>query len=218
MALCGCSGRLAVPVAPAPCNALQRTDAGLLVPRTEMEGEAPGTAVGTGRSVDIDVAAPAADDCPAAWTVGARLTPAWGQVEGSETNLLAGVPEDVWVPLAGASVVLPEAGVYEILADVDASIITQGPVVNGQIVARLFDTTAAAPVPGTSRLVVLYSIIALATPTSEITNSSGATAGALYQVAGPVTVRAEAQWDVDSGNVSLAAATAVNMRFRKVAD
>ncbi|MEU0058676.1 hypothetical protein ABZ035_19995, partial [Streptomyces sp. NPDC006334] len=105
---------------PGPCNALEQSAAGLLAPRTELAGIAPGTAVGTERSVDVDVTAPAAGACPETWTVGARLTPVSGQTSGAVS--LEGAPANTMVPVTGAQLVLPEAGVYEVTADVQGSI------------------------------------------------------------------------------------------------
>jgi hypothetical protein len=97
-------------VDPAPCNSLTLTGAGLLAPRTQLAGLAPGGAVGPARSVDIDVTAPAAGACPATWQVGARLTPVMGEVGGTAVNL----PATGAFVGTSAAVVLPEPGVYEL--------------------------------------------------------------------------------------------------------
>lgn len=58
---------------PAACNALTQSPVGLLVPRTALQGIAPGGAVSAQRSVDIDVTAPAARGLPG--DVGGRSPP-----------------------------------------------------------------------------------------------------------------------------------------------
>lgn len=136
----------AATVDPDPCNALTDGPSGLLVPSTSVEGIAPGTAVGTGRSVDVDVIAPAAGACPQDWQVGARLTPAYGEEFLPAFVNLVATPSGTWVNTA-LSVVLPEAGVYEVTAAVHSVITTNptsGPYSIG-IVARLYDVTVGAP-------------------------------------------------------------------------
>ncbi|MFJ5890283.1 hypothetical protein [Streptomyces californicus] len=97
-------------VDPQACNALTSGPAGLLVPRTTPSGLAPGGAVGTSRSVDIDVTDTGGTDCPDTWQIGARLSPVHGETGGAAVNLPAG---GAWVNTTGA-VVLPEPGVYEL--------------------------------------------------------------------------------------------------------
>jgi hypothetical protein len=198
---------------PAACNALEQTASGLLVPRTVLSGIAPGGAVGTARSVDVDVTAPAAGACPEAWTVGARLTPVSGQTTGVVG--LDGTAANTWVPVTGAQLTLPEAGVYEVIADVQGSIGWSVGVTNGIIDARVFDVTAGAAVPTTERRVILFTDTA-----AEGTNGiqANASAAALYQVAGPTTIRVEASRRVDAGTTSGTALWATNFRFKKVTD
>lgn len=199
---------------PATCNALTQTASGLLVPRTAVQGIAPGTAVSAERSVDVDVQAPAAGACPETWTVGARLTPVSGQASGSVG--LQGAPYDTWVAVTGAQVTLPEAGVYEVIADMQGGVIMVGSVVNAYLAARLFDVTANAVVPLTVRTILLFA----ATPAAGVTHTlhGNASAAALYQVAGPTTIRVEGLKHVDSGSTTAEAVWALNTRYKKVAD
>jgi hypothetical protein len=198
---------------PAGCNALEQSAAGLLVPRTEVAGIAPGTAVGTSRSVDVDVTAPAAAACPATWTVGARLTPVSGQTSGAVS--LDAAAANVWVPVTSAQLVLPEAGVYELIADVQGSIAWGAGVTNAIIDARLFDVTAGAAIPLSARRIILFTD-QNATGTNGI--QADASAAALYQVAGPTTIRVEGSWRTDSGVTSQKVVWANNFRFKKVSD
>ncbi|WP_329361183.1 hypothetical protein [Streptomyces sp. NBC_01483] len=198
---------------PAPCNALTQTASGLLVPRTAVQGIAPGTAVSAERSVDIDVQTPTVGACPETWTVGARLTPVSGQTSGAAS--LQGSPFDTWVAVPG-TLVLPEAGVYELDADVQGGVIMVGSVVNAIIQARLFNVTANAVVPLSARTLVLFA----ATPAAGVTHTlhGNASAAALYQVAGPTTIRVEGLKHVDSGTTTGEVVAATNFRFKKVAD
>lgn len=210
---CGRTYRVDAPVDPAPCNALTRTAGGLLVPHTALQGIAPGGAVSAQRSVDIDVTAPAAGACPETWQVGARLTPVSGQTSGAVG--IQGSPFDTWIPVTGALVALPEAGVYEVIADVQGGVIMNGSVSNAYLQARLFDVTANAVIPLTTRTILLFA----ATPAASVhTLQATASASALYQVAGPRTIRVEGLKHVDSGTTSGEAVWAQNFRFRKVAD
>ncbi|MGW2951505.1 hypothetical protein [Streptomyces eurythermus] len=99
-------------VDPAPCNALTLSPSGLLVPRTVLVGLAPGGAVGTAWSVDIDVSDTGGADCPDTWQIGARLSPVSGEaVMAADTDLLA-TPGN-WVPTS-LTITLPEAGRYRL--------------------------------------------------------------------------------------------------------
>jgi hypothetical protein len=210
---CGRTYRLDTPVDPAPCNALTRTAAGLLVPHTALQGIAPGGAVSAERSVDIDVTPPAAGACPETWQVGARLTPVSGQAAGALS--LEAAPANTWTPVPGAQLVLPEAGVYELVADVQGSIGWGVGVANAIIDAHLFDVTAGVEVPTSARRVILFTDTA-----AEGTNGiqANASASALYQVAGPATIRVEGSWRLDSGSSVSKVLWAHNFRFKKVSD
>jgi hypothetical protein len=198
---------------PAPCNSLDQGASGLLVPRTEVAGVAPGTAVGTERSVDVDVTAPTAGACPETWTVGARLTPVSGQTSGAVS--LDAAPANTWTPVTGAQLLLPEAGVYEVVADVQGSIGWAAGVGNAIIDARVFDVTAGVMVPLSSRRVILFTDQG-ATATTGI--QANASAAALYQVAGPATIRVDGSWRTDVGATSSKVLWATNFRYRKVSD
>ncbi|MEW2066647.1 hypothetical protein [Streptomyces sp. NPDC007346] len=111
-----CDTGSALTLDPDPCNAAQTTDGGLLVPRAVLEGVGSGGAAGPERSVDIDVTE--TPGCPDTWAVGARLAMVsdFVNAEGQHQNLLAQVGQDVPVP--ASDIVLPEAGVYHVDADV----------------------------------------------------------------------------------------------------
>ncbi|GAA2946035.1 MULTISPECIES: hypothetical protein [Streptomyces] len=147
----GTVGAAAVTVDPAPCNALTDTPAGLRAPSTALTGASgSGTARGIERSVDIDITAPDASDCPQEWQVGARLTPPYEEQNVTTDVDLSSTAEDVWVP-SGLAITVPEAGVYEISASLNTVIAvnaSSGPY-NLAVVGRLFNVTANAPVPGT---------------------------------------------------------------------
>ncbi|MES9508893.1 hypothetical protein ABWJ92_21155 [Streptomyces sp. NPDC000609] len=101
---------------PSPCNAARNTAGGLLVPRVDLTGIAPGGNSSLERSVDIDIAE--MPGCPERWRIGARLTPvsAFLNTERQHADLLAETGTDV--PIPESDIVLPEAGVYHIDSDV----------------------------------------------------------------------------------------------------
>ncbi|WP_143668192.1 hypothetical protein [Streptomyces carpinensis] len=123
---------------------------------------------------------------------------------------------DTWRAVTGAQLVLPEAGVYEVVADVQAGQIMVGSVNNAYMQTRLFDVTAGAVVPLTVRTVLFLS----ATPSDGVTHTIQATASAaaLYRVAGPATIRVEGLKHVDSGTTTDEAMWAQNFRFKKISD
>lgn len=93
---------------PSPCNAARNTTGGLLVPRIDLTGLAPGGNSSIERSVDIDVTG--TPGCPERWAIGARLTPvsAFLNAERQHADLLARAGTDV--PIPESDIVLPEAG------------------------------------------------------------------------------------------------------------
>ncbi|MET9462428.1 hypothetical protein ABZY05_46775 [Streptomyces canus] len=102
------------------------------------------------------------------------------------------------------------------IADVQGGVIMQGSVSNAYLQARLFDVTANAVIPLTARTMLLFA----ATPAAGVIHTLHATASAsaLYQVAGPRTIRVEGLKHVDSGTTSGEAIFALNFRFKKVSD
>ncbi|MFI9418088.1 hypothetical protein [Streptomyces werraensis] len=216
----GTVGAAAATVDPNPCNALVEGPGGLLVPSTVLEGIAPGGAVAGGRSVDIDVTAPAGTDCPQEWQIGARLTPVFGEAFIPAAVSLVAAANDAWVD-TGLSVNLPEAGVYEVTATVRSSIargnVTAPFAVN--ISARLFNVTAGGAIPGTD-----YTVQQV----NEASPSSGQTTwvalGTFHKfvtVAGPVTIRLEASRNTINGaavNVTGIQTGNTRLAFKKIAD
>ncbi|MFF1468054.1 hypothetical protein [Streptomyces mirabilis] len=184
---CG-STRVVPRLDPAPCNALTQAAAGLLVPRAEVAGIAPGGAVSATRSVDVDVQAPAAGACPETWTVGARLTPVSGEVLGADANLQA-VASGTWVATS-AQVVLPEAGTYALSADFYSHIAATTPWAVA-INARLVNVTAGAPVPGTNRRIQFGNINDGGGTVMALQNAGSL--NAFLTVTGPTTIRVEGQ-------------------------
>ncbi|WP_405893702.1 hypothetical protein OG272_15680 [Streptomyces sp. NBC_00104] len=142
-----------------------------------------------------------------------RPKPVTGQTSGVVG--LGGSPYDTWVPVP-ATLTLPEAGVYELDADVQGGVIMQGSVSNAIVQARLFNVTAGAVVPLTTRTLVLFA----ATPAVGVTHTlhGNASASALYQVAGPTTIRVEGLKHVDSGTTTGEVVSATNFRFKKISN
>ncbi|CAL9317430.1 hypothetical protein SUDANB25_05691 [Streptomyces sp. SudanB25_2051] len=113
-------------IAPDPCNALECTPTGLLVPRvrvTGTSGPAPARIADNRQSVDVVVTPPAAGDCPQDHRVRAYLTPVRGEaaVPVADTDLRPTRVSDTWAntPL---QVTLPHPGVYLVLGDIDTQI------------------------------------------------------------------------------------------------
>lgn len=173
-------------------------------------GIAPGTPVGTDRSVDVDVV----EGPTGTFTVGARLTPVSGEAVGADANLQA-VAQGTWVA-TGAQVVLPEAGKYALSADFYSSITATTPWAVA-INARLFNVTAGAAVPNSTRRVQFGNI-----------NDGGGTpmllqnAGSIntfITVTGPTTIRLDGQRQHVGFNDSTAASlSGPRLGFVKVAD
>lgn len=210
----------AAAVDPDPCNALTEGPGGLLVPSTALEGIAPGAAVAEGRSVDIDVTAPAGSACPQEWQIGARLTPVFGeQLLAAPVDLVAAA-NDAWVD-TGVSVNLPEAGVYEITATVRSSIaranVTTPFAVN--ISARLFNTTAGAAIPGTDYTV--QQVNEAAPSSGQTTWVALGTFHRFLTVGGAATIRLEASRNSINGaavNVTGIQTGNTRLAFKKISD
>ncbi len=176
-----------VNVDPDPCNTLRATPSGLLVPRPEVAGASAGTAVGEGRSVDVDVTPPAdAGECPETWTVGARLSPEFGQAPSSGNLSLVDTVDGAWLPVPGAQVQLPEPGTYEVAyaAAGELSLWSQAQV-GISVLVRLFNVTDGTPVPRGQGL-----IVSAARQTTGATFGS-ATKAVFITVTSPTTIRLE---------------------------
>ncbi|MEU0947643.1 hypothetical protein ABZ379_33825 [Streptomyces canus] len=142
-----------------------------------------------------------------------RARPATGQTSGVVS--LDSSPANTWVPVTGASLVLPEAGLYEVVADVQGSIAWGAAVTNAIIDAHVLDVTAGVEIPMSARRVILFTDQAAA-GTSGI--QANASAGALYRVTGPTTIRVEGSWRTDAGVTSQRVLWATNFRFNKISD
>jgi hypothetical protein len=214
------SGSSAATVDPAPCNALTEGGSGLLVPSVTVQGIAPGGAVSAERSVDVDVTAPAAGACPANWQVGARLTPVSGESFLPAIVDLVPAANDSWTN-TGLSVLLPEAGVYEVTATVRSSIargaVTTPFAVN--ISARLFNVTGGNAIPNTDYTVQQVNE---ASPSSgQTTQVALNTFHKFVTVTGPATIRLEADRNTINGaavNVTAIQTGNTRLAFKKVSD
>ncbi|MFI6290023.1 hypothetical protein ACIBEJ_00470 [Nonomuraea sp. NPDC050790] len=94
-----------------------------------------------------------------------------------------------WTP-TGLSVLLPSAGIYQLDATVRSAMTAVSPV-NTFTVARLFDVTAGAVVPGSEVIVQQISVTASAGAVSHGYNNT-APIQVEHVVTGPRTVRLEA--------------------------
>ncbi|MEU0181415.1 hypothetical protein ABZ312_09520 [Streptomyces sp. NPDC006207] len=214
------SGSSAATVDPAPCNALTESASGLLVPSVALQGIAPGGAVSAERSVDVDVTAPAAGACPATWQVGARLTPVLGESFLPAIVDLVPVANDTWVN-TGLTVVLPEAGVYEVTATVRSSIargaVTTPFAVN--ISARLFNLTGGNAIPNTDYTVQQVNE---ASPSSgQTTQVALSTFHKFVTATGPTTIGIQANRNTINGaavNVTAIQTGNTRLGFTKISD
>ncbi|WP_336317592.1 choice-of-anchor C family protein [Streptomyces lavendofoliae] len=142
------------PIDPASCNALTRTGQGLLVPRTDYTGLTGGRppAIGTERSVDIDVRVDG--DCPRNVTIGARLTPVFGEAVSPGVDV-SPVPVDQWTAVPGAQVSLDEPGVYEVTAVIRGQFNSPAGVdTDAWMTGRLFNVTTGQELPNTETLII----------------------------------------------------------------
>ncbi|MFI2300169.1 hypothetical protein ACH5AL_15200 [Actinacidiphila glaucinigra] len=215
----GTVGAAAATVDPNPCNALTDGPAGLRVPSTVVEGIAPGTAVGAGRSVYVDVVAPAGTDCPQEWQVGARLTPVFDEVLLPEFVDLLATPSGAWID-TGLVVNLPEAGVYEVTATLHTVIATNpsSGSYNIAIAGRLFNVTGGFAVPGSQ-----YTIQQNAdnNPGSYMSDSDMGTFHKFISPAQAVTIRLEVmRLNTEGTPVATTGLQTANTRlaFKKIAD
>lgn len=214
------SGSSGTTVDPAACNALTESASGLLVPSVAVQGLAPGGAVSTERSVDVDVTAPAAGDCPAMWQVGARLTPVFGEAFLPAAVDLVSAANDTWVN-TGLSVVLPEAGVYEVTATVRSSIAVGVATVPFavNISARLFNVTGGNAIPNTDYTV--QQVNESAPSSGQTTQVALSTFHKYVTATGPTTIRLEADRNTINGTaVNVTAIQTGNTRlgFKKISD
>ncbi|MGC5530534.1 hypothetical protein [Streptomyces sp. SR-10] len=200
---------------PSPCNAARNTTGGLLVPRIDLTGLAPGGNSSIERSVDIDVTG--TPGCPERWAIGARLTPvsAFLNAERQHADLLALAGTDV--PIPESDIVLPEAGVYHIDSDVRYALgsATGG---SGYIIGWLRDET-------TDTLLTSFTQIAAINATRQ--EQQGGTTHIMTEytvTSGPRTVRLHLMFVLTGGKISNAEAGgtdsngATRMRFLKVRD
>lgn len=139
---------------PRGCNTLSQSDAGLLAPRTQVQGfagPAPGRVSADFPSVLTTVTPPAVGACPENWQVRGFQTPPRGAVTSAEVNLVGTRPNSTW---ANTSMVvrLPQPGVYLVLADMDTQICYSIPnngnnvrVTNLWTVGRLINASAGTP-------------------------------------------------------------------------
>ncbi|MEV0918387.1 hypothetical protein AB0I93_29540 [Streptomyces sp. NPDC049967] len=200
---------------PSPCNAARNTTGGLLVPRIDLTGIAPGGNSGIERSVDIDVTG--TPGCPETWEIGARLTQvsAFLNAERQNANLLARTGSDV--PIPESDIVLREAGVYHIDCDVRYALgsATGG---SGYIIGWLRDETTDT---------LLTSFTQIAAINAERQEQQGGTTHIMTEytaASAPRTVRLHLMFVLTGGKISNAEAGgtdsngATRMRLLKVRD
>ncbi|MDX2643491.1 hypothetical protein PV341_07860 [Streptomyces sp. PA03-1a] len=217
---CGSTYRIAPRLDTDPCNQALMTTTGLLVPRTEVAGVAPGAAVGTGRSVDVDVAAPAADDCPAAWTVGARLTPLFGEVAPSAPLDLTTLAINTWADIPGMSFIVPEAGVYRVTADVSGGMTVTAQNAFNRLVQTRLTVNGAAILTTTRHLVQLNWTLSGGASMASGRNGSCSTTK-LFTLAAGDDVRVQSSYQGATGTPNTMAAGATGgsvIAWTKVAD
>ena len=202
-------------VDPAACNALTNGPSGLLVPSVDLliDNSAAQPPTSATRSIDLDLIE--AGGCPNSFTIGARLSPRFGQTEMAAT-VVSGSPASTYVNVPG-TIVLPEAGTYEVTSRARAFCSPAvGAPDNVYIVGRLFNVTAGAPVPLSEILIADGSV----GPTDVCQNTGSTTT--FITVAVPTTIRYQVQWLGATPSAGTGITSDANGRsmlaFKKVAD
>jgi hypothetical protein len=95
-----------------------------------------------------------------------------------------------WVA-TGLTVALPAAGTYQLDATIRAAMTAVSPA-NVYVVARLYDVTAGAPIPGSETMVHQINIGSPSGATLSQGTNNGAPVQIAYTVPGPRTIRVEA--------------------------
>ncbi|WP_327345986.1 hypothetical protein [Streptomyces europaeiscabiei] len=145
---CGRTYRVDPKLDPAPCNALEQTAAGLLVPEVLIEVE-PG----------LTVTPPADGDCPQVWRIG--VDAAW--VETGSLDFLRSLTGAIraWeVVTEVPTLTIPRAGVWEVNYQVRgvALLPAPGAATDTGVVAGMYKNGAV--VPGTEAMVIYHSELA----------------------------------------------------------
>lgn len=149
--------------------------------------------VGAGRSVDVDVA----PDGTGGLQVGARLSPAFGEVLLPAAVDMVAAGNDVWIN-TGLSVTLPEAGVYEVTATVRTSIAVgaAGVPFAVNVSGRLANASTGAAIPGTDYTLQQINEIA---PSGQTTWVALSTFHKFVMVSEPTSIRLEAARNTING-------------------
>lgn len=147
---CGRTYRVDPRLDPAPCNALEETAVGLLVPEVLIEVE-PG----------LTVTPPADGDCPQVWRIG--VDAAWVQTGTLDfLHSLTGATRAWEVVTEVPTLTIPRAGVWEVNYQVRGVALLPAPGVaniDTGVVAGMYKNGAL--VPGTEAMVIYQSELAL---------------------------------------------------------
>lgn len=131
-----------------------------------------------------------------------HLPPGSGLAVATGLASLNGQPETAFVPVPGATIVLPSAGTYDVWADVHGGMVANEPPTDETIFARLFNVTAGAGVPNSETAVVALTNWADDPPDPDTPNAiahhaeSTASLRMPITVTGPTTIRVEAYHEV----------------------
>jgi hypothetical protein len=126
------------------------------------------------------------EGCPRSVTIGARLTPKYGEAVGQAFTDLTNVPAGRWTPIPDAQITLPDAGVYEVTGVLRGQFASRhGVDTDAWMSGRLFNVTAGSPVQGTEVLIIYRR--------DDINHAIGSTATtvAFVRTTGPTVIRAE---------------------------
>ena len=205
-----------VVVDPAACNALTNSPSGLLVPSIDLliDNSAVVPPTSATRSIDLDLIE--AGGCPNSFTIGARLSPVFGQTEMT-TTFLAPLAINTYIDIPGGTIVLPEAGTYEVASEVRGAMAPSVDTPNSSFaIGRLVNVTAGAPIALTERLIIGGSIL------SNVSLQATAPQTTFITVAVPTTIQFQAMWTGLQPSAGSGIYSDVNgrsmLRFKKVAD
>lgn len=122
--------------------------------------------------------------------------PVLGQAAATANLDLLPAASGAWLPVPGAEITLPEAGIYELDYSAAGAVNIIGPAGGGAVVsARLFDTTASAEVPMSNTRVA-----GAALGSASSTSVQGAGSRRVFvTVTGPTTIRLEGMKAVTNG-------------------
>lgn len=217
---------IAVPILdPDPCNALVCTASGLLVPASAVLVDSTPNCLPTGTEDSVLLTATPDPACPGNVTLAAQLAPCFGITRLAAAYSIPPQPHNVYGD-TGLFVDLPEAGCYDLDADVRTSINVDSPTPGTVITVRLFNVTAGTPLVGSERNAIQIAD----TPDPGFTQVAHSQTCPIQEqicVTGPTRIRLEAKpicggdtlcSNVNSLTIGVGGVGQTSLRWTKIAD